>query len=660
LRDTPRPISELNQAMPRDLGLIVRRCLTKNPEQRTQSAKDLRNQLEDLQHAMDSGELSASAAATPIPRGPRRHRVAAIVAATSLIVATAAIAVVLYFRPSLPAPIVTKLDAVTPPTLEPFSFTLSPDGRQLAFVASTEGVSRLWVRALDQAIARPLAGTDGATYPFWKPDSRVLGFFADGKLKRIDVAGGVAQVLAEEPGARGGTWNRDDVILFGPQGGPGLMRVPATGGKPTAVTRLGAGHGSHRWPQFLPDGRRFLFFVALGQPETHGVYLGSLDGGEPTRLLVGETAAMYVPPGYLLRVQQGVLVAHRFDVQRGVVSGESVPLAQRVGTDDGTFHSAFSASDTGVLAHRPGTLARRQIVWVDRTGKVTGVAKAPDDALLSGPQLAPDERRMAVSRAIQGNWDLWLVEVGRTFETKLTFDPAVDAGPVWSPDGSRIVFQSARTGVWELFEKPVTRTADDRPLAVTTQDQHDKMAVDWSPDGRFLLYASFDPKTGTDLWALPMTKDGKPFPIVQSRFEERAGQFSPDGRWIAYVSNETGSDEVYIQPFPGPGGKIQVSTAGAIDPRWRRDGRELFFVAADGRLMAVPIEITADRQTLNPGGPVALFPARLAAGANITIGWLTKPQYAVARDGRFLLNVAVDTPVEPITVVLNWQEELKK
>ncbi|HET9386257.1 MAG TPA: protein kinase [Gemmatimonadales bacterium] len=660
LRDTPRSIAEINAGMPRDLAVIVRRCLAKDPEQRTHSAKDLRNQLEDLRHAMDSGELLAVPATT---RAPGRSRAAAIVAATSLIVAIAAVAVVLYLRPPVPAPLVTKLDAVTPPTSDPFSFALSPDGRQLAFVAS-EGVSRLWVRPLDQATARPLAGTEGASYPFWKPDGRAIGFFADGKLKRIDVAVGAPQVLADAQGARGGTWNQDDVIVFGPQAS-GLMRIAATAtrGKPTAVTTLAPGQFSHRWPQFLPDGRRLLFLAALGQSETRGIYLGSLDGGEPTRLLAGETAAMYVPPGYLLRVQQGVLVAHPFDVQRGVVSGEQVPLAQPVGLDDGTLHSAFSASDTGVLAHRPGTLPRRQLVWVDRTGEVTGVVKAPDDKSLASPQLAPDERRVAVSRGVQGNFDVWLAEVGRAFETKLTFDPNIDQGSVWSPDGSRLVFQSNRTGVWELFEKPVNKTAADRPLAMATPDKQDKSVVDWSRDGRFLLYAAHDPKAGTDetdLWALPLTGDGKPFPVVQTRFQERNGQFSPDGRWIAYVSNETGSDEVYIQPFPGPGGKIQVSNSGGTDPRWRRDGRELFFVAADGKLMAVPIEITADGQTLNPGAPMALFQTRLATGGNIAIGWLTRPQYAVASDGRFLMNVAVDTPVEPITIVLNWDAGLKK
>jgi Tol biopolymer transport system component len=454
--------------------------------------------------------------------------------------------------------------------------------------------------------------------------------------------------------ARGGAWNEDDVIVFAPLPSSGLMRIAGTGGTPVALTHPAPGF-SHRWPQFLPDGRRFLFQSMHGQPSTHGVYLGSLDGREPMRLLGGETAAVYASPGYLLRVIDGVLVAHRFNSDSGVVSPESVPLAQPVGTDDGTFHSAFSVSPTA-LAHRAGGPARRQLVWLDRAGHVTGTVGPPDDAALADPELAPIGQRIAVNRFVQRNFDIYIYENGGG-PHRFTFDPAIDSGAVWSPDASRVVFHSDRSGKFDLFEKVASGASVEQRLLATPQD---KSPCDWSPDGRFLLYASDDPTTGSDLWALPMVGDGKPFPVVKTGADEYEGQFSPDGRWVAYASNETGSNEVYIQAFPGPGGKKQASTNGGVDPRWGIDGRELFYVAPDGKLMAVAIHVDADGRALELGPRTALFPTRLARGPNITI-FLSTPQYAVAPDGRFLMNVTVDdTVVSPISIVLNWAAALKK
>jgi len=387
------------------------------------------------------------------------------------------------------------------------------------------------------------------------------------------------------------------------------------------------------------------------------VYLGSLDGREPTRLLPGETAALYAPPGYLLRVIDGVLVAHRFNPDSGVVSPESVTVAQPVGIDDGSFRSAFSVSATS-LAHRAGGPVRRQLVWVDRAGHVTGTVGPSDDANIADPELAPDGRRISLDRFVQGNVDIYIKDIAEGSQTRFTLDPAIDAGSVWSPNASHIVFRSNRNGKIDLFEKVASGVSNERPLLVTQQD---KVAWDWSPDGQFLLYASDDPTTGSDLWALRLS-DGKSLPVVGTNADEREGQFSPpDGRWVAYVSNATGIDEVYIQAFPGPGSKWQVSTNGGVDPRWGRDGRELFYVAPDGKLMAVAIHVDADGRALNLGPPVALFPTRLATGPNVTTGFISTPQYAVAPDGRFLMNVtADDNVVSPISVVLNWATGLKK
>jgi Tol biopolymer transport system component len=650
LKDQPPPLSTVQPVTPNALDWTVRRCLAKEPDARWQTARDL---LETLKWIAVEVERAAPVSTT---RVLQQARVAGLVVAAFLVGAIPTIIAMRYLRPAAEA-FLTRFDVVTPPTSDPFSFAVSPDGRQVAFVATADRASRVWVRPFDAGNARPLAGTEGASYPFWSPDGRAIGFFAQSKLKRVNVAGGAPQELTPVLGARGGTWNQDGVIVFAPGGASELMRIGATGGTPVALTHLAPGQGSHRWPQFLPDGRRFLFLSVLGQPTTHGVYLGSLDGREPMRLLTGETAAVYAPPGFLLRVIDGLLVAHRFNPDSGVVSPESEPLAQPVGTNDGTAHSAFSVTATA-LAYRVGGVVRRQLVWFDRLGHVTGTVGPPDDAILANPDLAPGGRRIAVTRNVQGNLDIYINEVAGG-QSRFTFDPANDSAAVWSPDASQIVFRSNRDGRYDLFEKVASGASDERPLLVTQQS---KSPSDWSRDGRFLLYASEDPTMGSDLWALPMTGDGKPFPVVRTNADEREGQFSADGRWVAYVSSATGIDEVYIQAFPGPGGKKQVSTNGGVDPRWGRDGRELFYVAPDGTLMAVEIHVDPDGRAVNPGPPVALFQTRLATGAAITSGLFgTRPQYAVASDGLFLMNVTVDDNVpSPISIVLNWATALKK
>jgi Tol biopolymer transport system component len=415
----------------------------------------------------------------------------------------------------------------------------------------------------------------------------------------------------------------------------------------------------HQWPQFLPDGRHVLFLVAGGQPSTHGIYVASLDGGEPTRVVAAEQNAMYAPPGYLLRASQGVLVAQHFDAARLTVSGDPFPVAQAIGQDDGTSRSAFSVSPAGILAHRLAAGIRRQLVWVDRTGKSLGTVGPPDEGNPTSPVLAPDEKRVANGRSTQNNTDIWLTDISRAIATRFTFDPALDVSPVWSPDATQVVFRSTRKGPSDLFIKPANGATDEQPLLVSQQN---KTPLDWSRDGRFLLFSVLDAKTQSDLWVLPMapsngsTDARKPFPIVQTSFDETQGQFSPDGRRIAYTSNESGRDEVYARPFSDAGGKWQVSTGGGSQPRWRADGNEIFYVAADAHLMAVPIRATLEGRAIDAGTPLVLFPTHLANGSGISLtGWQSRALYAVTRDGRFLMNVnAVAADIPPLTVVLNW------
>jgi eukaryotic-like serine/threonine-protein kinase len=638
---------------PTAIRRLLRRCLEKESGRRLRDIADARIEIEDA---------SAPPDVVPTPTGTSA-RLLWLLMTLAVVVATVLDIGWRFARAPTDAP-ETRFEILTPPPTDPTAFALSEDGRQLAFVAAAEGGPRLWVRRLDQVTAQVLPRTEDANYPFWAPDGRAIGFFADGKLKRIDVAGGSPQVLADAPNGRGGAWSRDGVILFAPTNVDGtvLTRVPASGGASEPVTHLRAGEANHRWPQFLPDGRRFLFMSQGGRDEETGIYVASLDGGESTRVVAAETAAVFAPPRMLLVVRKGTLVAVPFDPARGAINGNPISVVPSVASVPGLGRAAFAVSTSGVLAYRADWSQRRQLMWVDRTGARRGTVGQPDENALADPELTADGRQVAVSRTVQGKTDVWLLDVSTGALRRVTLDASRNQMPLWSPDGRAVVFESVRPGQSRgggLFEKPATGAGDKTAVRDAGEDARPQA---WSPDGRFLLYAILDPKTGADLWGLQVGGDRKPFPVVQTPVDEGAGQFSPDGQWIAYESNETGRLEIYVRPFPAPGGTWKVSTAGGSRPRWRRDGKELFYVASDGRLMAVPIALAADPKTLQPGPPVPLFQTRFASGAGISFATgMSKPQYAVAPDGRFLMNVPVDeATVPPITVALNWDAALKK
>ena len=354
----------------------------------------------------------------------------------------------------------------TPSTSDPVSFALSPDGRQIVFVASGDGAARLWLRRLDATSAQPLTGTEGASYPFWSPDSRSVGFFADSKLKRIDIGGGSPQTLTDACN-RGGTWSPDGTILFTRAAASPLSRIPASGGEPVAVTKLNK-QTNHRFPQFLPGGRQFLFY-AQGTPETAGIYLGSLDSSETKRLAAADTAGVYSPDGWLLFIRAGTLLAQRLDLGRGELTGDPVTVADPVAFDAAFNAGAFSVSAAGLVAYRSGGAGQRQLVWFDRSGKTLGTMGAPDANNLSSPILSPDGRRVAVSRTVQGNTDIWLLDATRS--TRFTFDPSLDRFPIWSPDGSRIVFDSNRKGHRDLYVKSSNGAGSEELLLESAQDK---------------------------------------------------------------------------------------------------------------------------------------------------------------------------------------------
>ena len=544
-----------------------------------------------------------------------------------------------------------RLQIVTPPTTDPLSMALSPDGRRLTFVATSDGTPRLWLRPLDSVTAQPLPGTDGASYPFWSPDSESIGFFAEGKLKRIDIGGGQPQTLAITSGARGGTWNANGVILFGVFS-IGIMRVPASGGEAVPATRP----DQERFRGSAVSPRRPALLALFARiREMQGIFLGELDSPDQTRIAAADTAAVYMPPGYLLYIRQESLVAKRFDISKYVLSGDAVTVAEPVGWDGAIGSGAFSVAATGVIAYRSSGPGSRQLTWFDRAGKPVGVVGAADANSLQYPVLSRDGHRVVVDRTVLNNRDVFIVERSRGEPTRLTFSAKTDAAPIWSPDGSRIVYRSSRDNFYDLYEKSSSLEGAETLLY---ESDAPKIPNDWSPDGKALLFVSQNPETSNDLFVLPTesvsnsSQKKNPYAFVQTPFDESQGTFSPNGQWIAYQSNEGGPMEIYAQPFPGPGGKRQISNAGGASPRWARDGKELFYVAPDGKLMAVAISLKGG--SLEAGIPVPLFQTRLTTAFGGTAGNI-RPQYDVAADGRFLMNITTEETNSPITVILNWK-----
>ena len=652
LKEDPPDLSETNQRISPSLERLVNHCLEKNPEARFHSASDLAFALEAL-----SGSSPTSVQTTTISMmAPRRLTRRELIFASVAAVALVALGIVLawsYFRRTTIELGTVRL-FIPPPDKSSFgSFALSPDGRHLAFVATdASGKTLLWIRSLDSLNSQSLAGTEEAVYPFWSPDNRFVGFFAGSKLKKIQAAGGPVQTLCNAPVPRGGTWNSEGVILFSPTPNEPIYQVSAGGGEPTQVTTLDRSRleNSHRWPQFLPDGRHFIYSV-LGGADTRGVYVGSLGANEQRRVLnIPNSDALYATPGYLLFRREATLFAQAFNAQTLQIAGEPLPIAEPVAFDAASFQTLFSVSETGMLAYSVGGSIKTQLAWVDRSGKQTGFIEQP--GYYFRPALSPDEKRVAVDNVdMQGNRDIWIIEFGRGNTTRFTFDPALELWSVWSPDGSRVAFASNRAGTLDLYQRSASGTGPEELLLRT---ERPKTPMDWSRDGRYLLYQVTDPKTQSDLWVLPMVGDPKPFPLLQTQFNERVPRLSRDGRWVAYTSDESGAWEVYVQTFPPAGGKWQISTNGGYNPEWRGDGNELFYVSADKKMMAV--EVKGEGTTFQRGVPKALFDLRIPNFFDI------RARFAVTSDGqKFLINNFVgDNSSAPIAVVLNWTADLKK
>ena len=626
--------TRLPATTPTSVRRLLHRALVKDPRHRLSDIRDARLELEE-----GLREPSLPQAAVVSVRASRLPWFVAAVTSMAAVVFGA-----IALRP-VETPPEIRLEIQTPTTFAPNELAISPDGRQTVFVASGDGPQRLWVRTLDSVESRPLAGTDGADFPFWSPDSRSVGFFSTGKMYRVDVSGGTPQALAAAPLGFGGSWSADGTILFATLFNGPLFRVAASGGDAVAVTKVAPPlQIAHRFPQFLPDNQHFLFYV-VGAPDTSGIYLGSLDGTDPHRLAAADSPAAFLRPDFVVFVRQQSLVAWRLDVKGFTLIDSPVTVAAVPGSSINNA-AAISVSSDGRIAYRSGGPGIRHLAWYDRSGKPLGVATESDDSMVN-PELSPDNRMVAFQRNVQNNTDLWLKDLVSGGLTRLTFDAASDSFPLWTADGSRLVFNSNRTGKYDLYQRVADGSQADELLLDTP---YLKLPQDASRDGRFLLYFEINPKTGRDLWALPLRGGGQPLLVANTPYDERGGQFSPDGRWVAYETNESGRSEIVAQSFPTPGGKWQLTTSGGVQPRWRADGKELYFVALDGQLMAASIE--ASSSTLRAGRPAALFPSRVVGGSFAVL----KPQYAIARDGRFLINqLTEESAAPPITLILNWK-----
>jgi Tol biopolymer transport system component len=675
----PQPLSAIRDDIDPELDRLILDCLQKDPNERCQSAREISRDLRRFK--VDSGRKRQSRVSTvrpslpagqaPAPSGTAlvgRRRIGRFkwfgVTALAAAAVTAS-AFLLFWRgnANLPSTHVLRLTISAPQgtNLSPEGggkIALSPDGQRLVMVAvDSNGASHLWLRPLSAFTADRLPGTDGASYPFWAPDSRQVGFFADGKLKRIDVTGGSPLTLCDASDGRGGTWNREGAIVFAPNWLGGLSRVGASGGIPIGLTNADSLQMTHRWPQFLPDGNRFLYFVRTGIVSFDSgasLWVGSADGSVNSELM-RSVSNVYYAKGYIFFLRENTLMAQPFDAGRAEPSGDPFPVAEGVFFTADYGNADFSVAENGTLAYQTGQGVDGRLIWFDRNGRA--IDTVGDPGWYWNCRLSPDGRFLAVDQAADvsaSNSDVWVYDLNRDVRTRLTFGPGVDDYPVWSPNGRHVYFSSGRGArKRDLYCKPSSGAGEEQLLLTSGQD---KYLTDCASDGRHLVFLSVEAKGATDLWTVALAEGGvkaapDPVPFLQTEFTEGDARFSPDGRWLAYRSDETGYGQIYVRPFPGPGGKWQISTEAADYPCWRRDGRELFYLTGNSMLMAV--DVNSIGSSFAVGRPRPLFQLPPSPGSAAS-------PYDVTVDGQRFIVITRDVgQTSTINVIVNWDAELR-
>jgi Tol biopolymer transport system component len=646
LEKEPEPLSKIKPLTPPAFDHAIRRCLAKDPEGRWQAARDLSLELKWI----SEGGAQAGERAT---MGRTNWARAGWIVSAALFLLLMASGTMWWRASHVRAP---AMYFYSPLPFAANDVALSPDGKTLAMVAYSPQANTyaLWTYEVGGRKAAPLEGTAGASYPFWSPDGKFIGFFADGKLKKIEVSTAQIQALCDAPNGRGGAWNREGIILFTPDAlRVGLLRVSAQGGTPVEETRPDEKlfETSHRWPVFLPDGNHYLYLAAnfSGRFENNAIYVGSLDAKERRRIVNASANAAYAEPGFLLYMRDNAIVAQPFDARSFALIGDPHAVSEEVLYFPGVDRAIFSVASNGVLVTQTGKGASlSQLTWFDRGGKPMGTVGPP--ATFDNVRLSPDGTRVATDQpdATGRNIDIWVYDRGRGAATRLTFDPALDQTPNWSPNGKQILFASNRNLGFDLYTKNADGSGADQNVA-SLGEVLQLATWDWSRDGKYMLV-----RKNNELWSVKWP-EREVQPLLQPKWSIRNAQFSPDGKWFAYAANESGIWEIYVSPFPGGSGKWQVSNAGGQEPKWRHDGKELFYISPDGKLTAVGIKLGS---SVEANLPVALFQThrRQPVSAQDLFS------YDVSADGqRFLIATKVDEPsAAPLTVQLNWAAKLEK
>ena len=650
----PPPMSALQPMTPPALDQVVKRCLAKERDERCQSAKDLTDELKWIAEGGSQPTLAPTAAVQGIRALMRRPLVLSL--GTLLLGLLVASLGTWNLKPS-PQQRVSRFTITLPAGQQlagmdvGSAVAVSPDGSYIAYVGRQGNSQQIYLRALDNLQANPIPGTEGAVSPFFSPDGKWVGFFAERMLKKVSVTGGAVLSISAADLPRGATWGSQGMIAFAPGINGVIHQVSEEGGSPQPLTRLGKGEISHRWPEFLPEGKAVIFAASAqtGSWSNSQVWSQSL-GTEARRPLVQlGTQPHYANSGHLIYAQAGNLMGVRFDSNRFTVTGAPVPVLESVLQSTTGGSAQYSFSLTGLLVYVPGGIRSRQtkLVWVNRSGREE-LLTAPARAYLN-PRLSPDGRRVAVG-IVEQESQVWVYDFSRETLTRVTFEGSANLYPAWTPDGKRLTFQSSKEGSYSMFWELADGSGGLEQLGAS---DYPTLAMSWTPDGQTLAFMEINPSTGRDIWMMRLI-DRKSQPFLRTRFTESAARFSPDGRWLAYVSDESGRFEVYVQAYPGPGGKYQVSTEGGTEPVWNPNGRELFYRSGN-KMMAVDVTL---QPNFSAGKPKVLFEAPYEP-TPATLG-----NYDVSPDGqRFLMLKPVEqeqaAPTQ-IVVVQNWFEELKQ